>query len=59
METVMKDYVKPTIEVLKKQIEKSIADTGSSDKQNVHKLGFIHTLSPSHIVSIAGSTDDS
>ena len=55
----MKDYVKPTIEVLKKQIEKSIADTGSSDKQNVHKLGFIHTLSPSHIVSIAGSTDDS
>ena len=59
METTMKDYIKPTIEILKKQIEKNIADTSSSDTKNIHKLGFIHTLSPNHVVSIASSTDNS
>ena len=58
-ENAMKDYIKPTIEILENQIEKSIADTGRSDKKSVHKLAFIHTLSQNQINNTVNSTDDS
>jgi len=41
----MKDYVKPTIEILEKQIEKSIADTNNNEIEGIYKFLPIHTLS--------------
>jgi len=41
----MKDYVKPTIEIMEKQSENSTADTGSNEIEGIYKFLPIHTLS--------------
>jgi len=41
----MKEYVKPTIEISEKQIEKSTADTGNNETEGIYKLLSIYTLS--------------
>jgi len=50
-ETQMKEYVKPTIEILEAQIEANRERNqrfGSSENKKSFELGFVHTLSNDH-----------
>lgn len=40
----MKNYVKPTLEILEKKIEKSAKYTDNSEAEYIYELGYIHTL---------------
>jgi len=44
----MKDYVKPTIEILAQQTETSTTDTSKNEIEGIYKLLPIHTLSQSN-----------
>jgi len=51
----MKNYVKPTIEVLEKQIEKSTKYNDNSETDHIFELAHIHTLRQ----SLSRTYDDS
>ena len=51
----MKDYIKPTIEILEQRIEKSVKETGNGEIDSAYELGLIHTLSQNHISSTGDS----
>ena len=40
----MKNYIKPTIEILEQRIEKNTKDTGNSETESFYELAPIHTL---------------
>ena len=46
----MKEYVKPTLEILEKKFERKAADPDGKENISAYDLGLVHTLSNGYII---------